>query len=257
MKRIFGSLLAVMLLLIGVSAQKPDSSKPPEKKPVAAPDVKLPTAKEVIDKYVKALGGREALLKHKSRVETGTVELSPMGVKGTFESYARSDNRTTTLVSLQGIGEIVEAFDGTSAWSSNPMQGSRVKEGKEMEQAKRMSQFSRDADLDKAYSKITVNRMEKVGDRDTYVVVGANDGLPDEILYFDIENGLMLRRDSVTIAPEGQMATSTFLEDYREIGGIKMPYKTRSKSASFEITTVTTDVKFDVPIEDAKFKRPN
>jgi hypothetical protein len=180
-----------------------------------------------------------------------------MGVKGTFESSSRSDDRVVTKVSLDGIGDIVEAFDGTVAWSSNPMQGSRVKEGKELEQTKRISSFARDANLEKAYSTLSVRGIEKVGDRDAYVVVGSTEGLPDELLYFDLESGFLVRVDRIVIAPEGQQATTTFMEDYREVGGIKTPFKTRAKTPAFEITTITQDVKFDVAIEDSKFKRPN
>jgi hypothetical protein len=256
MKRILGSALVVVFLVTLGFTQKPDSSATPVAKPVSNP-AKLPSAKEVVDKYVKAIGGRDALLKHKSRVETGTMELSPMGVKGTFESYSRSDNRVLTKISLDGVGEIFEAFDGTTGWSSNPVQGSRVKEGKELEQFKSVSNFSRDADLEKAFSALKVRGVEKVGDRDTYAVVASKDGLPDEVLYFDVENGLMVRRDNIVLAPEGQQATSAFLEDYREVGGIKTPHKTRVKTPAFEITSITTEVRFNVQIEDSKFKRPN
>lgn len=173
MKRLLGSLFILSLFAIVVVAQKPDSSKTPEKPGSPPPGVKLPAAKEITDKYVKALGGREALLKHKSSLEKGTMELSPMGVKGTFETFIRSDSRVLTRVSLQGIGEILEGFDGTTAWTSNPLQGSRVKEGKELEQVKRLSKFGRDADLASVYDSMIVKGVEKVGERDAYVVVGA------------------------------------------------------------------------------------
>jgi hypothetical protein len=256
MKKILCSIFLLALLVTAGISQKPDSSATPVAKPSSDP-AKLPTAKQILDKYVKAIGGREALLTHKSRYESGTMELSPMGVKGTFESFARSDNRTLTKVSLEGVGEILEGFDGTMAWTSNPIQGSRVKAGKELEQVKRLSSFGRDADLEKAFSSIAVKRIEKVGDRDAYVVVGSTDGLPDEILYFDVESGLMVRLDRIVIAPEGQQATSTFLEDYRDFEGVKTAFKTRVKTPAFEITSVTSEIKFDVEIEDSKFKRPN
>lgn len=257
MSRIFASAFTVALFVAGAVAQKPDSSKSPDAKPAASPSVKLPPAKQIIDKYVKAIGGREALLKHKSRFQTGTIELTPMGVKGTVESYSRSDNRSLTKVSLAGVGDILDAFDGTTGWTSNPLQGSRVKEGKELQQAKRLSTFGREANLDTIYSGLTVRGVEKVGDRDAYVVVASSEGLPDDILYFDMETGLMLRSDSIVIAPEGQQATSTFYEDYRDVGGVKSAFKIRAKTPAFEINTVVSEIKYDVTIEDSKFKRPN
>jgi hypothetical protein len=111
MKRLFESLFVLAVLVTAAFAQKPDSSKPTDAKPVAPPSVKLPTAKDVVDKYVKVIGGRDTLLKHKSRYQTGTIELSPMGVKGSVESFYRADNRSLTKVLLEGVGEILDGYD--------------------------------------------------------------------------------------------------------------------------------------------------
>src|SRR5690606_17558800 len=251
MRRFLNLALLISVLAICAAAQKPDSSARPQPKPDV--EAKLPSAGEIVAKYAKALGGREALSKPTSRYEKGTMELSPMGVKGSFESFARSDNRTLTKVTLDGIGDLLDGFDGTTAWTVNPLQGSRVKEGRELEQTKRMSTFARDVDLTKAFSSMRVRGIEKVGERDAYVVIGSSDGLPDEVMYFDVEGGLLLRRDSIVIAPEGQQSTSTFFDDYREISGIKVAHKTRITTPAFEITSTITEVKFDIPIEDAKF----
>jgi len=255
MNRILGSVFVIALLVTAGFSQKPDSSAPPVAKPVSNP-VKLPTAKDIVEKYVKAIGGRDALLKHKSRYQTGTIELSPMGVKGTVESFSRSDNRSLTKVSLDGIGDILDGYDGTSAWTSNPVQGNRVKAGKELEQSKRQSNFGREANIDKIYTSLTVKNVEKVGDREAYVVVASTTDLPDDILYFDTETGLMLRSDSIILAPEGQQATNSFYEDYREVNGIKTAFKVRAKTPAFEILTVINEIKYDVVIEDSKFVQP-
>lgn len=248
-------ILLASMTLSGV-AQKPSSEAAPESKPETPKAVNLPSAKEVVDKYVSAIGGREALTKHKSRHETGTIELSPMGLKGTVESYSRSDNRSLTKLNIAGVGEIVDGFDGTTAWTVNPIQGSRVKSGEELLQTKRNSMFAREANLDKIYGSLTVRGIEKVGDRETYVVVASSKGLPDDILYFDAENGLMLRSDSIVISPEGKQAITTYYEDYREVDGVKSPFKVRAKTPAFEINTVVTEIKYGVDIEDSKFTQP-
>ncbi|HEX6280560.1 MAG TPA: hypothetical protein VFZ49_11175 [Pyrinomonadaceae bacterium] len=250
--------LPVLLALLTLSgtAQKPSSEVVPQSNPETLKAVNLPSAKEVVDKYVSAIGGREALTKHKSRKETGTIELSPMGLKGTLESYSRSDNRLLTKLNIAGIGEIVDGFDGTTAWTVNPVQGSRVKAGEELLQTKRNSMFAREANFDKIYDSLTVRGIDKVGDRDTYVVVASSKGLPDEILYFDTDNGLMLRSDSIVIAPEGKQAVNTFYEDYREVDGVKSPFKVRAKTPAFEINTAITEIKYGVDIEDSKFTQP-
>ncbi|MBL8123772.1 MAG: hypothetical protein KIT61_02860 [Pyrinomonadaceae bacterium] len=254
--------LLIVTFIVTVSsicalAQKPDSSKPPAPKPAAESSaVRLPSAADVLEKYVKAIGGRDALQKFKTRYQAGTVELSPMGLKGTIESYARSDDRSLTKVSLAGIGDILDGYDGKTAWTVNPIQGSRIKEGRELLQTKRNNIFARESSIDKIYKSVTVRGIEKVGEHDTYVIVASSDGLPDDILYFDKENGLMLRSDTISITPEGEQAVKTFYDDYREVDGIKSAFKIKAITPAFEINSVITEVKYGMPIEDSKFVQP-
>jgi len=255
MKHTFTIALLLTISSIGAFAQKPDSSKPPTPKDVPSA-VKLPTAKEVLEKYVKALGGRDALQKHKSRYQTGTLEFSPMGLKGTVEVYSRSDDKTLTKITLAGVGDVLAGYDGKTAWTVNPVQGSRIIEGRELLQTKRSAIFNRDANIDKIYTSLAVRGIEKVGERETYVVVASSDNLPDDILYFDKETGLMLRSDTISITPEGEQAIKSFYDDYRDVDGIKVPFKTRAVTPAFELNSVVTEVKFGIPIEDSKFSQP-
>ncbi len=257
MKNLFTIALIVTTVSIGVLAQKPDSSKPPAPKSAAEPSaVRLPSAADVLEKYVKAIGGRDALQKFKTRYQAGTVELSPMGLKGTIESYSRSDDRSLTKVSLAGIGDILDGYDGKTAWTVNPIQGNRIKEGRELLQTKRNNIYARESSIDKIYKNVMVRGIEKVGERDAYVIVASTDGLPDDILYFDKETGLMLRSDTISITPEGEQAVKTFYDDYREVDGIKSAFKIKAITPAFEINSVITEVKYGISIEDSKFVQP-
>ena len=246
--------LFIITLSLTAFAQKPDSAKPNDPKPAATPN--LPAASEVIEKYIKAIGGRDSLKKQKTRYQKADLELSPMNLKGTVETFSRSDDRMLVKTSLSGIGDILVGFDGTSAWTMNPIQGNRIMQGKELQQTKRMAVFTREVAFDKLYSATRVRGIEPVGERQAYVIVASTDGLPDDILYFDTVTGLMLRSDSISLAPEGEQAISSFYDDYRDVEGSKIPFKVRAKTPAFEINTTVTEVKYNVPIEDSKFTQP-
>jgi hypothetical protein len=247
---------------VGVFGQTTTTVKPnpvvrtADAKPTTA--AKLPTVKEVLDKYVAAIGGRAANEKIKTRSMKGTVELAPMGIKGTAESFAAAPGKSYTKMNLAGVGEIIEGFDGTTSWSVNPIQGSREKTGEELLQTKLTSAFNREINLDKHYSKMEVKAADKLGERDVYVVVATPSltGLSPETFYFDKQTGLLLRTDGTIVSPEGKMSYQTFYEDVREIDGVKLPFKTRTVTPQFEIINVVTEVKHNAPIEDAKFARP-
>ena len=248
----------ILMLSVNVFGQKTEPVKT-ENKPMAekpAPVVKLPTAKEIIEKYVTAIGGRKANEKFKTRLIKMTVELAPMGIKGAGEVFSAAPDKSYSKVNLAGIGELIDAYDGTTAWTVNPIQGNRDKTGTELAQTKLSSNFYRHINLDKLYPKMEVRGIEKVGDSDAYVVTATPEGLDPETFYFDTKTGLLVRSDSTLVSPEGKMATKAFYEDYREVDGIKMAFKTRSVLPQFEIITTYTEVKNGAAIDDKMFSKP-
>ena len=118
-----------------------------------------------------------------------------MGIKGAGETYLAAPDKSYSKVNLAGIGEMIESYDGTTAWSVNPIQGSRDKTGTELEETKISSNFYRDINLDKLYPKMEVKGIEKVGDNDAYIVM-ATPKDSTETFYFDTKTGLLLRSDS-------------------------------------------------------------
>lgn len=239
---------------------KPADVKTLEIKPSAAAAtaaVKLPTAQEILTKYVEAIGGKAANDKIKSRSTKGTIEYAPMGVKGTFESYAAAPGKSLVKMNLAGIGEIIQGFDGTTAWSNDPLAGNKVKAGDELAQAKLTNDFYRETKLEKLYPKMEVKGIEKVGAQDAYVVIAKPDNnLPAETSYFDTKSGLLVRRDITSISPEGNQTIKVFYEDYRDLDGVKVSYKSRAVTPQVEVITVNTEVKNNVAVEDAKFAKP-
>jgi len=227
--------------------------KTPEIKTTA---VKMLTVQEILAKYVQAIGGKEANEKIKSRMIKGTLELIPAGIKGTFENYSAAPNKSILKISLEGIGEIIEGFDGTTAWSINPLQGNRDKQGEELAQAKLTYDFYRETNLGKLYPKMELKGTEKIGANEAYVVVGTPDNLPSETFYFDVKSGMLLRYDSTAISPEGKTLTKTFFEDMREVDGVKIPFKVRSVLPQLEFSITATEVKHNIAVEDSKFAKP-
>jgi len=254
-------LATILMISANVFGQKSDPKteakpevKAPETKPT--PAVKLPAAKEILDKYVQALGGRAALEKIQTRSMKSTVELAPMGVKGTAETYQSAPDKIYNKITLGGIGDIIDAFDGTTAWTINPLQGNRDKSGDELAQTKISSVFHRETNFEKLYPKLEVKGIEKVGDKEAYVVVGTPAGLDAQTFYFDKETGLLLREDATMISPEGKMPTKVFFDDYREVDGVKIPHKIRTILPQFEVVVTATEVKNGVKIEESLFSKP-
>jgi len=218
---------------------------------------KLPSATEIVANYVKAIGGAEPIKKTTTRVSKGTLEISAAGLSGTAEVFEKAPNKTATIVNITNFGLVQEGFDGTMAWSQDPQTGLRDKTGAELAAAKIDSEFYKPIKINELYPKLVVKGVEKVGDNETYVVEATPKESSVETWYFDTKSGLLIRQDSEREGPMGKQLVQTYLSDYKKVDGISLPHTIRQVTSAFTINITITEVKHNVPIDDAKFKKPS
>ena len=231
------------------------------------PRVNLPSADQIVAKYVEALGGEQALRKVASRVVTGTqyIPTGPGGgmpVPATIEQYQKAPNMSVNIYHTATF-TISNGFDGSRAWSQD--QRGRVAEASGVEQARaqREADFYFPLDLKRQYTKMDVRRIVRVNDRDAYLVIGTPQNDLPEQLYFDTQTGLLLRKQTVTETPVGRNPFQVNYGDYRDTGsGVKFPFLITLYPASKESVPQTsatihvTKVQDNAPIDNAKFMKP-
>lgn len=264
MKRTITILLFSAIMAVGAFAQekpKPETKPTETKQPAAQAKpaeqmTAMPTADQIIEKYVQAIGGKAAIEKVTSRVTKGTIEIPAMGANGTTESYAKAPNKFVNVADISGLGAFQQGYTGTVAWSQDPFSGLRDLTGAELSMVKREAELHGDLKIKEHYPKLVVKGKEKVGEREAYVLEGTTAEGSIEKLYFDTQTGLILRKDSEVDSPMGKVPTEFYLEDYREVDGLKMPFTIRQSNPNVTFTIKITDVKHNVAIDDAKFNKP-
>jgi hypothetical protein len=227
----------------------------------------LPTVDQILTRYVEALGGEQAIRKVTSLVITGT-QFIPTGPGGTVptpaivERYLKAPNFSVTIYRTPAYA-ISQGFDGKMAWSQDQM--GRVTEAVTLDnrRAMRAADFYEPLNLKPQYAQMTVRGIEKVNDRDAYVVVGVPREDTPEWLYFDTQTGLLLRKQTVLPTPIGNSPFRMDFEDYRDTGsGVKVPFLIHMNPANPrtelapEATLRVTKVEANKPIEAAKLARP-
>lgn len=195
--------------------------------PGAAATGALPSAVQVIDRYVAAIGGKAALQRVQSFRATGTFEMPAQGMSGDLELNAARPNRLAMKITVPGMGEIVQGYDGTVAWSVNPMQGPRLLEGKEL------AQLQEEADFDNIFrgsasvvSREVVGRGE-AGGQPCYQVKTVRRSGSEAVECYSVDSGLLLSTSAKRESAMGPIESTTLVEDYKEFGGIK--FATRSR----------------------------
>lgn len=216
----------------------------------------LPTIDQILEKYVTGAGGRAAIEKVTSISGKGTIEIPDVNVSGTVELIQKAPDKALTIVDLAGIGQQREGFDGASGWSDDPQNGFRQKDGVELAEAKRAATFGRELKMKALYPKMTVKGIEKVDGSDAYVVDATPEvGTPVK-LYFDVASGLLVRQVATRQMPQGALEVEVTFADFRAVDGVKRPYTIRQSTAVFTATIHLTEVKQNLPIDDAVFKAP-
>ena len=93
MKRIMTVILLSLALSVAAFAQ--------EAKPKPAEG--MPSADQIIEKYVQAMGGKAALEKLNSRTTKASFEIPSMGAGGTVETFAKAPNKSLAIITVPGL----------------------------------------------------------------------------------------------------------------------------------------------------------
>lgn len=186
----------------------------------------LPAARQIVDAYVNAIGGMQAITNAQNRHMVGEMSMPAAGMTMTMEMWQSRPNKSLMVLSIPGMGELKNGYDGATAWSVNPMQGPRILDGAELEQTVRQSDFDANLRFDHLFPTMeTVERAEMAG-RPCYRVrmVAANGD--ESFGCFDTETKLLLGMTSRMESEMGVVESTTLFSDYRDFGGVKLPTRT-------------------------------
>jgi outer membrane lipoprotein-sorting protein len=222
----------------------------------SAPPEAMPSVDQILDKYVAALGGKEAIQKITTRVAKGTFAMEQMPGDATTEIYQKAPDKIFTDTESPSFGVYKRGYNGTVGWQDTPQTGLADVTGSQLADMKRGADLYGDIHLKELYPKMTLKGKESVDGHDAYVIAAtAKDGSP-ETWYFDVDSGLKVRNQSQAEGPNGPVDVDTKLGDYREVDGVKFPFLLHQSFGEFAFTIKLTDVKQNVPIDDAKFDKP-
>ena len=229
-------------------AQKPeDEAKEKEK------EASWPKPEQLLDKYVQASGGAAAIDKVSSRVMKGKIEFG--SVSATIDVYTKDPDMRVSF-SHMPEGDSVTAFDGHAGWLGAPGRPVREMHGSDIDGASIDADLHLATHLKQMFSEMKVRGTEKIGDHDAYLVVGQRDGKTPIRLYFDEQSGLLVRMVRFGETALGRLPTQIDYADYRDTDGVKIPYRWTLARPSGRFTILISEVKQNVPVDDAKFAKP-
>lgn len=221
------------------------------------------TADELMSKAIEAVGGEANYRKITSRVIFADIDAVHQGVKGNSTVYAKFPNKTATDTTLTVFGKTIgkgwNFFDGRSGEDAYSYYSLEKFSGKRLEDVRIDSDFYSILNWKTNFKTVEVKGTEKVGEEKCFVVELTPEKGTKVTNYYSIKSFLLVKRSGATASSSGHSESYTITYfDYREIDGIRLPFKTVNTTESMgDIISTVKSVKQNVKIDDKLFSPRN
>jgi hypothetical protein len=220
-----------------------------------------PSVDEILNKYIQALGGAQRV-----------SNLTTFAAKGTYAGYetafqkvpvdviAKAPNQRATIAHLLE-GDSTSTFDGHLGWLAAPetLKPMPLIEltGGDLDGAKIDAELSFPARIKQTLTDWRVGFPEMIDNKEVQVLQGrlTQEGLPVK-LYFDSTSGLLVRLVRYTNSLVGVNPTQIDYSDYRDVSGVKLPYRWIVTWTDGRSTIELSELRVNVPIDATKFAQP-
>jgi hypothetical protein len=220
-----------------------------------------PSVDQILNKYIEALGGAQRV-----------ANLTSFAGKGTYAGYetafqkvpvdvlAKAPDQRATIAHLLD-GDSISTFDGHSGWLAAPetLKPMPLIEltGGDLDGAKVDAELSFPGQIKQALVDWRVGYPEMIDNKEVQVLQGrlTQGGLPVK-LYFDSVSGLLVRLVRYTNSLVGVNPTQIDYADYRDVSGVKLPYRWIVTWTDGRSTIELTELRANVPIDATKFAKP-
>jgi hypothetical protein len=229
-----------------------------------------PTAKEVLDAYLAAVGGRDRLKSVKSRevhltvMRSAQVEATPSQVANRgqaqkVETYQQASGR---YAYVRALPLSTFLLIGDAAWIRSPQGPQRLtaEQAELVKSEERLGlDIGRELEWANRLSSAQPARREVIDGRVVWMVTGDGPGQAwtRERLYFDADTGLLVRRTVLRPTKAGPDPEQTDFADYRRVDGILLPFRTTTSYIDdnhLGVTRIVASVKENVPMDENTFQ---
>ena len=246
-------LLILCGLLVGACKTSESAMEP------AAP---MSVEQQLIESHIAALGGLEAIRAIESMQVTGEIEMPSVGMTMPITITSKRPSMVHVRVEVSAMNaEVINAYDGETAWEINPMGGGTQKmtgdQARNIKEQADMDGFLIDYEA-KGYAVHYVGEEEVNGSNTKKLRVIRPDS-SEIIVFLDAESFLQVKTETEGTNPMTGVKAKmvTFMMDYRDVDGIMIPFemKVLMDGQVFQIITMK-EVQTNVEVDETIFAYP-
>jgi hypothetical protein len=240
-----------------------------------------PSVDQLLDKYYKSLGGADRLANITSYAGIGkSIGFGGFGGGGVVHVWGKAPDKRTTLIEFKdapGRGDSIRAYNGQGGWIKTPLAVLTEYQltGNELDGARVDAELAFPANIKKALTNLRValpatisdlpgpsaqtSSETSVGigqDRVVNVLQGTSPKNTLVTMFFDQDSGLLLRTIRYIRTPIGRVPTQIDYADYRDVGGVKFPFRLTLAWLDGRDAIQLDELKTNVAVDEAKFGDP-
>jgi hypothetical protein len=219
--------------------------------PTALP---LPSADRVWTNYVNAVGPVDSAAPGTGTIISGWDD-RPEGRYGKVEIVLTGTGRYRATVSRPD-GTSSQGLDGELAWIATNERVQRLS-GADVERLRRIAMRYRP--VKERPPDLQVVGVERIADRDVYVATARINAVTTWTLYFDVVTGLLRREMTTTETMLLPLQEQIEYDDYRDVGGVQLPYRVRTSDGApyGTVTRTFLQIRRNVSVDAALFQPPS
>jgi photosynthetic reaction center cytochrome c subunit len=213
----------------------------------------FPSAEQILEKYLQAVGGAEGMAKISTRIQKGTLTVGSEHFP--VEVLAESPAKRVTTIRFPG-GDSVTGINGEEGWLISSGRAVHDMSPSEAETARMDAELFFPTSLNLIFKELHVEEEGQINGRETYVLAGIRESLPPTQLFFDQQSGLLIRVLSFVETPLGRNPREIAYADYRQDSGVKTPFRWTVARPNGSFTIQIEQMQQNVPIGETKFAKP-
>ncbi len=250
-------LLLFPALAAGCAAKQPPAPVTAQAAPATAPATPaaagLRTPDAILADAVAATGGVAGWAAHKTAHVKLTITLQGMGMAGPEEHFQTNANRSLTLTSLPGVGSVREGSNGTVMWAQDPINGIRLLDGSEAEQARIEAAWNPDLQAHELFPKIETAIDSPAGLECLTMTPKIG---PAIRTCYDGRTHLQVSQEGMRTTLQGDVPFHSVVKNWRPVGGVKIPFESEMQAGPITVVTTIDQIVFDEPMDDKMFEPP-
>lgn len=238
------------------AAHPPPTPTPGPAPALPAPALHTRSPQAVLADVVQATGGAAAWNAHKTAHFKIETVFQGMGMGGTGDRFATRENKSMSVTEMTGLGTIREGTNGKVFWSQDPLQGLRMLDGAEREQARIEACWNPEMQAATLFAKLEVATEPGPGGKPLECVIATPKvGAPIHNCY-DPATHLQVLQTGIRATPQGDVPFRAIMRDWRSVGGIKIAFEAETQVGPLTLVVRIKNVTFDEPVDDKIFEPP-